>query len=336
MSAGPAGGLSVTSIRLPTSSVTSSLATPSDSTEKATISSSLALFFRKVVLQDGRFRTFYLRWKFLQVYYLASVRLLDLADRLRLNDKAKQGVWTMFEHVLRKQSWLIKGRHVDQLLMCCLYVVVKVSKLDISFHEIMCQYRYQPQAHSRVYRRVLIEAAGTNASPMTVSTDVESDETSRDSSGTGSGAVVAGAAAGRLLRSRSTLPVPAMGSAPPTPEPKEHEYADLIRFYNRLFVGPVEAFAKKLCPSGDAASKEVATEWSGRCFPETDKLRVLRFRTCPCNCRRCRVSSRRRCRHDVASPTGSSSLLCSCPDSPCRRPDRCATASVAVLIKYCC
>lgn len=69
--------------------------------------SSTALFFRKV-------------------YYLASVRLLDLCDRLRMDERGKQRVWTLFEHVLRTETSLMTGRHLDQNLMCCIYVVAKV------------------------------------------------------------------------------------------------------------------------------------------------------------------------------------------------------------------
>ncbi|VDK30217.1 unnamed protein product [Anisakis simplex] len=67
------------------------------------------------------------------------------------------------------------------------------------------------------------------------------DNASRDSIGSNSGG------AGRL-RSGSTLPIPGMGSAPPTPEPQNVDYTDLIKYYNRVFVSRVEYFVKKLQP----------------------------------------------------------------------------------------
>ena len=72
-------------------------------------------------------------------------------------------------------------------------------------------------------------------SPSTVS----DDNASRDSVGSNSG--------GRF-RSGSALPVPGTGSAPPTPEPQNLDYSDIIRYYNRVFVSRVEYFLKRLQP----------------------------------------------------------------------------------------
>lgn len=45
---------------------------------------------------------------------------------------------------------MLRDRHVDQLLMCAVYVMAKVTKEDKSFHDIMKWYRTQPQATSDV------------------------------------------------------------------------------------------------------------------------------------------------------------------------------------------
>ncbi|VDM43314.1 unnamed protein product [Toxocara canis] len=169
---------------------------------------------------------------FRKVYYLAAVRLQDLCERVHLDEKGRHRVWTLFEHVLRTETSLMAGRHLDQNLMCCLYVVAKISKQDVSFHNIMYHYRHQPQASSRVYRQVLIDHT---PSPTVLS----DDNASRDSVGSNSGG---------KLRSGSTLPIPGMGSAPPTPEPQNVDYTDLIKYYNRMFVSRVEYFVKKLQP----------------------------------------------------------------------------------------
>lgn len=88
---------------------------------------------------------------------MAAIRLNDICERVRLDEKSRQRVWTLFEHVLRTETSLMAGRHLDQNLMCCLYVISKIGKQDISFHDIMYHYRQQPQACYRVYRRVLID-----------------------------------------------------------------------------------------------------------------------------------------------------------------------------------
>ncbi|XP_068452622.1 retinoblastoma-like protein 2 isoform X2 [Clinocottus analis] len=112
---------------------------------------SLSLFFRKV-------------------YHLASVRLRDLCCRLDISSDLRRKIWTCFEHSLVHCSELMKDRHLDQLLMCAVYVMAKVTKEDKSFQNIMKSYRTQPQASSNVYRSVLISRrrrrpSGSNNSP---------------------------------------------------------------------------------------------------------------------------------------------------------------------------
>lgn len=63
---------------------------------------------------------------------------------------------------------------------------------------------------------------------------------------------------GGKFRSNSVLPPPGMASAPPTPEPHNLDYSDLIKYYNRVFVARVEEFVKKLNPSNIGDSKEVS------------------------------------------------------------------------------
>lgn len=57
------------------------------------------------------------------------------------------------------------------------------------------------------------------------------------------------------MRSNSALPTPDTASAPQTPEPHIQEYADLIKYYNRIFVARVEDFMKQFNSNND--SKEV-------------------------------------------------------------------------------
>lgn len=59
-------------------------------------------------------------------------------------------VWTCFEQAMVRTADLMRDRHLDQLIMCCVYVMAKVLRLEITFQEIMRQYRHQPQAKSHV------------------------------------------------------------------------------------------------------------------------------------------------------------------------------------------
>lgn len=70
---------------------------------------SLGLFFRKF-------------------YHLASVRLQDLCNRLELFDEdLRKKIWTCFEYSVMKHTDLMQDRHLDQILMCAVYVICKVG-----------------------------------------------------------------------------------------------------------------------------------------------------------------------------------------------------------------
>ncbi|XP_040838642.1 retinoblastoma-like protein 2 isoform X5 [Ochotona curzoniae] len=190
--------------------------------------SSLSLFFRKV-------------------YHLAGVRLRDLCAKLDISDELRKKIWTCFEFSLIQCPELMMDRHLDQLLMCAIYVMAKVTKDDRSFQNIMRCYRTQPQARSQVYRSVLIKGkrkrrnsgSSDSRSHQNSPTELGRDRTSRDSS--------------PVMRSSSTLPVPQPSSAPPTPtrltgansDMEEEERGDLIQFYNNVYIKQIKSFAMK-------------------------------------------------------------------------------------------
>ncbi|XP_036131920.1 retinoblastoma-like protein 2 [Molossus molossus] len=189
---------------------------------------SLSLFFRKV-------------------YHLAGVRLRDLCTKLDISDELRKKIWTCFEFSIIQSPELMMDRHLDQLLMCAIYVMAKVTNEDKSFQNIMRCYRTQPQARSQVYRSVLIKGkrkrrnsgSSDSRSHQNSPTELNKDRTSRDSS--------------PIMRSSSTLPVPQPSSAPPTPtrltgansDMEEEERGDLIQFYNNIYIKQIKTFALK-------------------------------------------------------------------------------------------
>uniref|UniRef100_A0A6J0U4X4 Retinoblastoma-like protein 2 n=1 Tax=Pogona vitticeps TaxID=103695 RepID=A0A6J0U4X4_9SAUR len=196
--------------------------------------SSLSLFFRKV-------------------FHLASVRLRDLCLKLDLSDELRKKIWTCFEFSLVQCSELMMDRHLDQLLMCAIYVIAKVTKEGTSFQDIMRCYRTQPQAKSHVYRSVLIKgqrrrrsASSDSSNQQNSPTDRNKERTSRDSS--------------PVMRSSSTLPVPHPSSGPPTPtrltgansDVEEEERGDLIQFYNHVYHDRIRDFALKYSSASGA------------------------------------------------------------------------------------
>ncbi|KAG8563380.1 hypothetical protein GDO81_016044 [Engystomops pustulosus] len=180
-----------------------------------------------------------------RVYHLASVRLRDLCHKLEISDELRKKIWTCFEFSLVNCPELMKGRHLDQLMMCAVYVMAKVTKEDISFHNIMRCYRTQPHAKSHVYRRVLIksrrrwQSGGSECARSGSPTETNRELGSREPS--------------PIMRSSSTLPIPQPSSAPATPtrftgassDSEEEERGDLVHFYNNIYIGNMKSFALK-------------------------------------------------------------------------------------------
>ncbi|KAJ8002850.1 hypothetical protein DPEC_G00163250 [Dallia pectoralis] len=226
-------------------------ASQGSSDDKPQKKGSLSLFFRKV-------------------YHLASVRLRDLCAKLEISGELRRKIWTCFEYSLVHCSELMMDRHLDQLLMCAVYVVTKVTKEDKSFQNIMRCYRSQPQASSIVYRNVLISGRKRRHSGSCHDNRQSSDTSHEQGSGDNSPGAT---------RSTSTLPPPQPGSTPPTPtqgpsmsslSPSsipsslqrdegvglEEERGDLIHFYNRVYIKQMRHFALRYSPSLPSAGAE--------------------------------------------------------------------------------
>lgn len=63
------------------------------------------------------------------MYHLASVRLRDLCLKLDISSELRGKIWTCFEHSLLHCTDLMKDRHLDQLLLCAVYIISKVQLL---------------------------------------------------------------------------------------------------------------------------------------------------------------------------------------------------------------
>ncbi|KAM8946067.1 retinoblastoma-like protein 1 isoform 2-T2 [Pelodytes ibericus] len=176
------------------------------STGKPKKTGSLALFFRKV-------------------YHLASVRLRDLCLKLDVSNDLRRKIWTLFEYSLVHCIDLMKDRHLDQLLLCAVYIMAKVTKEERLFHDIMKCYRNQPQANSHVYRSVLLKRLPqtadneSNASPDVEMMDCESNDS----------------------HPACTNSLYSAG--------EQVERGDLITFYNNVYVERVKLFALKYAVS---------------------------------------------------------------------------------------
>ena len=51
----------------------------------------------------------------------------------------------------------MRGRHIDQIMMCTVYGVCRVNSKELTFKKILDKYRQQSQTTSRVYRDVKLK-----------------------------------------------------------------------------------------------------------------------------------------------------------------------------------
>ncbi|XP_074644237.1 retinoblastoma-like protein 1 [Tubulanus polymorphus] len=216
----------------------SRVAAPKPPVVKPKKTGSLALFFRKF-------------------YTLASVRLRDMCERIEIDADLRRRIWTCFEWTIVNETELLMDRHLDQIIMCAIYVMSKVSDADKSFQDIMKYYRMQPQAQSHVYRSVLLtsrkrhvsgaSSASGSSSPFPEDKDEKEKKRAEHLSS---------------IRSTSTLPVPNPNSQPPTPTRLSgtgttfefEDRGDLIKFYNSVFVSKLRHFAMKFSASSQGKS----------------------------------------------------------------------------------
>merc|ERR1719422_1642207 len=177
--------------------VAAALVSPAATKPKRT--GSLGLFFRKF-------------------YHLAHLRMDLLCHSLQIHDEdVQRKIWTTFEYTIMKHPDLMKDRHLDQLLMCSLYIVCKVVGQDRNFTDVMRQYKTQPQAASHVYRSVLLGPKSDSAAP-------DKKEGKSDPS-----------------KPPPTPTKPANASTVADGE----ERGDLIKFYNDVFMHRLQEFGLK-------------------------------------------------------------------------------------------
>lgn len=187
---------------------------------------SLGLFFRKV-------------------YQVAHLRLEFLCKTLGVTDEEiKRKIWTTFEYTLIKETDLMKDRHLDQLIMCSLYIVFKVVGQNKTFTDIMKHYRSQPQAASHVYRSVLLgpsKSAGQENRPEE--------------------------------NNSNPPPTPTRLAATSTNVDGE-ERGDLIKFYNNVFMQRLQEFSLRFKRSRVAEAPPLSPLPKLRAHPQSPCRKV--------------------------------------------------------------
>jgi len=99
--------------------------------------------------------------------YLAAKRIQDMCLRLLLPSALTQQVWEVAKLVIDSARQLLKGRHLDQILMCSVYGVCKVnqnmSQRNVTFRHIIEQYKRQPNASQKIFREVRMHCESEEA-----------------------------------------------------------------------------------------------------------------------------------------------------------------------------
>jgi hypothetical protein len=116
----------------------------------------------------------------------------------------------------------MRERDIDQVIMCSVYIVAKVLRKDVTFQEIMRQYRHQPQAKSHVYRSVLLNNGHYNKTHSHTASDQASGHENESPI-------------------NKTCDVPSVDSR-----------GDIIQFYNKVFIDYVKDFVLQFAPGEDS------------------------------------------------------------------------------------
>ncbi|XP_010250475.1 PREDICTED: retinoblastoma-related protein-like [Nelumbo nucifera] len=94
---------------------------------------------------------------FSKIVKLAAVRISGLVERLQLSQQIRESVYCLVQQILSQRTTLFFNRHIDQIILCSLYGVAKISQLNLTFREIISNYRKQPQCKPQVFRSVFVD-----------------------------------------------------------------------------------------------------------------------------------------------------------------------------------
>lgn len=87
---------------------------------------------------------------------LGFSRMSKLCTLLECSKDLQHKIWTCLEHCVTKMPFLLKNRHLDQIIMCCIYGLCKVTEHDILFKDIVTLYREMPGAKQETCKEVYL------------------------------------------------------------------------------------------------------------------------------------------------------------------------------------
>ncbi|TYH75463.1 hypothetical protein ES332_D04G020800v1 [Gossypium tomentosum] len=110
---------------------------------------------------------------FSKINKLAAVRINGMVERLQLSQQIRESVYSLFQKILNQRTSLFFNRHIDQIILCCFYVVAKISQLRLTFKEIICNYKKQPQCKPQVFQSVFVDRSSARRNGRTGQDNVD-------------------------------------------------------------------------------------------------------------------------------------------------------------------
>ncbi|ERN06336.1 retinoblastoma-related protein [Amborella trichopoda] len=99
---------------------------------------------------------------FRKVLKLAAIRIKSLCERLQQPNNVMESVYSLVQQIINRQTVLFFNRHIDQIILCSFYGVSKIFHLNLTFREIIFNYRKQPQCKPQVFRSVFVDWPSTS------------------------------------------------------------------------------------------------------------------------------------------------------------------------------
>ncbi|XP_055961663.1 retinoblastoma-related protein-like isoform X2 [Mercurialis annua] len=81
---------------------------------------------------------------------LAAIRIQNIAERLNLSQQLRNKVYILFQRILNRRTELFFNRQTYQILICCFYVLAKMSGINLSLKQILDTYMKQLQFRYQV------------------------------------------------------------------------------------------------------------------------------------------------------------------------------------------
>ncbi|XP_058781790.1 retinoblastoma-related protein 1-like [Vicia villosa] len=98
---------------------------------------------------------------FSKIVKLGEVRINGMVERLQLSHQIRENVYCLFQQILNQWTSLFFNRHIDRINTSCCYGVAKISQLNLTFREIIYNYRKQLQCKLQVFRNIFVDWSST-------------------------------------------------------------------------------------------------------------------------------------------------------------------------------